>query len=147
MNDSPTAFASQAPRFTGSTVLLWIQGTYYSLTGLWPIISMQSFQAVTGRKTDHLVTGDESDHWLVLTVAGLIVAISMGILAAAWQRRPSPEVVLLAVVAAIWLTGIDIVYVARGTILPIYLIDAVAEILLLLTWAGLIAVTRLKSKA
>lgn len=146
MNDLPAA-TGRRPHITSSTGLLWLQGTYYLLTGLWPIISLQSFQAVTGPKTDHLITGDESDHWLVLTVAGLIVAISAGILAAAWRRRPSPEITLVAVLTAIWLTGIDIVYVARGTILPVYLIDAVAEILLLMTWAGLETAAGLKSRA
>ena len=42
----------------------WIQGLYFAMTGLWPLINIETFQMVTGRKTDHLVTGFEADHWL-----------------------------------------------------------------------------------
>jgi hypothetical protein len=119
--------------------LLWLQGSYYLLTGVWPIVSMQSFQAVTGPKTDHLITGRESDHWLVLTVAGLIVSIAIGILAAAWRRKPSLEIAVIAIATAVWLLGIDVVFVLRGAILPVYLIDAVAEVLLLGAWGILAA--------
>ena len=47
------------------TLLLWIQGLYYLMTGVWPLVSIETFQTVTGRKTDHIVTGREADHWLV----------------------------------------------------------------------------------
>jgi hypothetical protein len=39
-------------------MLLWAQGLYYLATGVWPLVSIETFQRVTGRKTDHLVTGD-----------------------------------------------------------------------------------------
>jgi hypothetical protein len=39
------------------------QGTYYAATGLWPILWMRSFEAVTGPK---------QDHWLVKTVGALV---------------------------------------------------------------------------
>ncbi|MDB5038337.1 MAG: hypothetical protein JWQ35_1865, partial [Bacteriovoracaceae bacterium] len=41
------------------------QGFYYFLTGIWPIISIKSFEKITGRKTDK---------WLVKTF-GLILAL------------------------------------------------------------------------
>ena len=71
------------------TGLTWLQGIYYTLTGIWPILSIQSFQMVTGPKTDHLVTGRESDHWLVMTVAVLIIAIGGTLLVAAWRKDGS----------------------------------------------------------
>jgi len=67
------------------TLLLWIQGLYYLVTGVLPLVSIETFQMVTGRKTDHLVTGRESDHWLVMTVAVLIVAVAITLLVAAWR--------------------------------------------------------------
>jgi hypothetical protein len=40
---------------------LWVQGIYYLLTGLWPLVSIGTFQMVTGEKTDV---------WLVHTAPG-----------------------------------------------------------------------------
>jgi hypothetical protein len=126
-------------------VLLWVQGLYYFITGIWPLMSIETFQMVTGPKTDHLVTGRESDHWLVMTVGVLIVAIAITLLVAAWRRQHSIEVAVLAVVSAIALTGIDVVYVARQVIAPIYLVDAVAEVVLIAGW--MVALTRERATA
>ncbi len=59
----------------GLRLLLWMQGVYFLLFGIGPLIDIRSFKMVTGEKTDHLVTGRESDHWLVMTVGLLIVSI------------------------------------------------------------------------
>jgi hypothetical protein len=115
-------------------VLLWVQGSYYLLTGIWPLVSIRTFQMVTGPKTDHLPTGREADHWLVMTVGVLITAVALAILTAAWQRRASREIVVLAIGAALGLTAIDVIYVARGVIAPIYLLDAAIEVLLIGGW-------------
>ena len=97
-------------------VLCSIQGLYCLVTGVWPLVSIDTFQAVTGPKTDHLVTGREGDHWLVNTVAVLVTANALVLLLAAWRNRPTPEVVLLAVGSALGLFAIDVVYVARDVI-------------------------------
>ncbi len=115
--------------------LLWVQGLYYLATGIWPLVSIRTFQMVTGEKTDHLITGREGDHWLVMTVAVLIIAIAVALLAAAWRRHKPPEMALLAIAAAVGLTAIDVVYVGRQVIAPIYLADAVAEVVLIIAWA------------
>lgn len=117
------------------SVLFWIQGIYYLVTGVWPLVSIETFQMVTGRKTDNLVTGREGDHWLVMTVGVLITAIALTLLVAAWRRKDSPEATVLAVASAVGLTAIDIVFVVCHVIPPIYLLDAVAEILLMAGWA------------
>jgi len=56
------ATANGSIRAGGFTYLCLIQGVYYLLTGLWPLVSIETFQMVTGPKTDHLVTGRESDY-------------------------------------------------------------------------------------
>lgn len=89
---------------------------------------------VTGEKTDHLVTGREGDHWLVNTVAVLVLANAVVFLFAAWRRHVSTEVLLLGVSSALVLTMIDIVYVARQTISPVYLVDAALEVALIVGW-------------
>ena len=125
-----------APSHSGSAfvVLCAVQGVYYLVTGVWPLVSIDTFQMVTGPKTDHLVTGRESDHWLVNTVAVLVTSNALVLLLAAWRNRPSPEVVLLAVGSALGLTAIDVVYVARDVIRPIYLADAALEIVFVVAW-------------
>jgi hypothetical protein len=111
-----------------------VQGTYYLLTGVWPLASIRTFQMVTGPKTDHLPTGREADHWLVMTAGVLITAIGAAILTAAWQRRASTEIVVLALGAAVGLIAIDVIYVARQVIAPIYLLDAAIQIVLVGCW-------------
>lgn len=114
--------------------LCWVQGIYFLVTGLWPLVSIATFQQATGKKTDHLVTGREGDHWLVNTVAALIIAIALVLLLAAWRRRIPLEVVALGCTSSLALMTIDVVYVVRRTIPPVYLIDAVAEVVLLGLW-------------
>jgi hypothetical protein len=97
-------------------------------------VSIETFQMVTGPKTDHLVTGREADHWLVMTVGVLITAVAGTLLVAAWRRQRPPEAAVLAVACALGLTGIDVIYVSRQLIAPIYLLDAAAEVVLIVAW-------------
>ena len=67
--------------------MLAAQGVYYILTGLWPLVSMQSFELVTGPKTDD---------WLVQTVGLLLAVIGMTLLARARRARPAADTRLLS---------------------------------------------------
>jgi len=115
---------------TGSTQLLvyisWAQALYYVLTGVWSLVSIRTFQMVTGPKTDT---------WLVKTVGTLIIVIGAVLGMAGSRREWSPEVPALAVGSAAGLAGIDVVYVAQKRISPIYLLDALAEVMLIVMWA------------
>ncbi len=102
-----------------------VQGVYYVVTGLWAIVSIYTFQIVTGPKTDL---------WLVRTVAVLVLVSGAVFLLAALRRRISLEIVVLAVGNAVGLLFIDVIYVSAGTISPIYLLDAVAEFALAAAW-------------
>lgn len=138
-NDATTVSLRRAKvSSTLIVVLLWVQGLYDLVTGVWPLVSIETFQMVTGWKTDHLATGREADHWLVMTVGVLVTSIALALLSAAWLRRISPEVVILAVTSALGLTAIDVIYVARQVILPVYLVDAAVEIFFLTAWAFLL---------
>ena len=71
---------------------LRLQGLYYLVTGLWPLIHLASFEAVTGPKTDD---------WLVKMVGLLAAAIGAALLTAARQSsRGSSEILVLAVGSA-----------------------------------------------
>ena len=102
------------------------QGLYFALTGLWPLLHIRSFMAVTGPKTDL---------WLVRTVGVLVLAIGAVLLVAGWRRHVSSEIVLLATASAAGLAAIDVIYVARRVIDKIYLFDAAAEAILIAGWA------------
>lgn len=108
-------------------LLAWGQGAYYAATGAWPMLHVESFQYVTGPKTDV---------WLVRTVAVLVLAIGLALLLAAWRLRVGPEVVLLAVLSALGLGALEVVYVMDGTIRPVYAADAAVEFLLAGAWAA-----------
>jgi hypothetical protein len=104
-----------------------IQGVYYLVAGVWPLVSMSTFLAVTGPKTDL---------WLVDTVGVLVAVIGITLLAGAWRGRAAAEVAILAIGSALALTGIDVIYVMRGVIGNVYLLDAGAEVFLIAVWVA-----------
>jgi hypothetical protein len=106
------------------------QGIYYFITGVWSLIHLRSFQKVTGPKTDL---------WLVKTVGVIVGVIGIVLCVSGLRQRTPPEVPLLAIGSAAGLTGIDVVYVAKGRISPIYLLDALAELLLIAAWVVALA--------
>jgi hypothetical protein len=105
-----------------------LQAIFYVATGVWPFISMRSFEAVTGPKVDR---------WLVKTVGALVAVIGCALALASRRRQLAPEIVLVAAGGAAALAAIDTVYVAKRRISPVYLLDAVAEIGLVAGWARL----------
>ena len=106
------------------------QGGFYFLTGIWPIISIGTFQKITGPKYDL---------WLVKTVGGLIAVIGASLLFSGYRGEILPSTILLAVGSAVVLTGVDVIYVSKRIIASIYLVDAVVELLLIAWWLFVIA--------
>jgi hypothetical protein len=98
------------------------QGAYYVASGIWPLLSIGSFQRVSGPKTDV---------WLVKTVATLIAVVGGTLTVSAVRRQDTPEMALLSMGSAAGLLAIDVVYVAKRRISPIYLLDALAEALII----------------
>ena len=100
---------------------LQIQGAYYVISGLWAVVDRRGFETVSGRKTDY---------WLVRMVGLLAAAIGVSLLAGTRDARPSSETKVLGVAAGVSFTAVDLVYVARRRISPVYLGDAVVHVLL-----------------
>src|SRR5438876_11959918 len=94
-----------------------LQGLYYLATGVWPLVHMESFLAVTGPKTDL---------WLVRTVGVLVAVIGAVLLLAGVRRHAGAEIRTLAIGAALGLTAVAVIYVNLGGIPPVYLLDAIA---------------------
>ncbi len=104
-----------------------LQGAYFVATGLWPIVHLRSFTWITGPKPEG---------WLVKMVGLLAACVGGTLLAAARHRRLTPELRALALGSAASFAAVDVWYVARRRISPVYLLDAAAEIPLVLYWAA-----------
>src|SRR4051812_12945663 len=107
-------------------VLSIAQGIYFLITGIWPLVSIRTFEAVTGPKTDD---------WLVKTVGVQVAVVGAVLLLAGCRGRVAPEVAFLAVGSSLGLTAIDLWYVARRVISRIYLLDAAVELILVGLWS------------
>jgi hypothetical protein len=114
-------------RYSRAETVAMVQGAWFAATGIWPFLSMETFEDVTGPK---------EDRWLVKTVGGLVAVIGGTLVAAGLRRRITPELAALGAGTAAVLAGIDVVYTARGRIPPVYLGDAAAEGLLIAGWAS-----------
>jgi hypothetical protein len=99
--------------------ILRAQAAYYVATGVWPLLSVRAFEAVTGKKTDR---------WLVQTVGVLVVCIGASLALESRRERPSTAIRTLAVTSALGLAAIECVHAFRRRISPVYLADAALEI-------------------
>lgn len=119
MKDNVESSASlPVPIKAGTKQVLFFQIGYYFVTGIWPLLHIESFIWITGPK---------QDLWLVRTVALLIIIISLSLLSGQLRKRPSIETFTLAFGTALSLIIIDVWYVVAGVISPIYLLDALVE--------------------
>jgi len=135
MNNPRTSFSSQehkvaAPHqtFWISRRILWVQGLYFTITGALPLIDLNSFQ---------LVTGPKHDLWLVQTVGAMLTVVGLSFCVAGSRHVVGAGTYFLAAASAFTLLLVDLIFTSQGTISPIYLLDAAAELLLLIAWGTL----------
>lgn len=110
---------------TPQAKLATAQGGYFLATGVWPIVSLRSFEAITGPK---------EAPWLVKTFGALVGSIGAVMLGAGRAGRVSRELEQLAVGSALALAVMDTVYVLKRRISPVYLADAAVELALAAAW-------------
>ena len=91
------------------------QSALFLTTGLWPIVHLKSFEAVTGPKREG---------WLVKSVGLLIASVGAGLALAAARRRVADETALVGALSSAALVGIDLRYATTGRISPAYFVDA-----------------------
>jgi hypothetical protein len=101
-----------------------VQAAYYLPTAIAPFVSRRVFERITGPKREW---------WLVLTVGSLVGTVGAA-LAMAARDEPQPEIVLLGAGSATVLGTIDVIYVLRRRISPVYLLDAAVELPLAAAW-------------
>jgi len=112
------------------------QGAFDVVTGVWPIVHLRSFEAVTGPKPEG---------WLVKTVGALITVIGGALLSGGLRRRVSPELMLLAAGSAAALAAVDVIY-SPQRISPVYLLDAALEGVIVTGW-GVVAARAWKRRS
>ena len=109
-----------------------VQGIYFFVTGVWPLISMRTFLLVTGPKTDL---------WLVKTVGVILAVIGLVLIVAQVNGEVNTPIIILSIGSGLALAIVEFIYVAKRVISPIYLGDAFAELILIVWWALSIAVS------
>jgi hypothetical protein len=102
-----------------------VQGCYFLVTGVWPLLHMDSFQKITGRKTDL---------WLVKTVGVLVMVIGAGLVVGGITQSFAPGLILIAMASALGLMAVDLVYVFKRVISLVYVLDALVEVGFLVWW-------------
>lgn len=97
---------------------LALQALYYVVSGVWPLLHLRSFMALTGPK---------ADTWLVQTFGALVAALGATFMSAssAGERRAFERA---GVATALTLAAADVWFVLRRRISPIYLADAALEV-------------------
>jgi hypothetical protein len=97
---------------------LGAQSLYYAATAIWPLVHYDSFERVTGPK---------SERWLVETVSCLVTAIAASLAIATRRPLVATESLVLATGSAVGLGAIDVLYVARGRLRLVYAADAATQ--------------------
>jgi hypothetical protein len=110
-------------------LLLYIQGFYFLVTGVWPVLDIKSFLKVTGPK---------KEVWLVKTFGLLISCIAAALIVAAFRKEASYAIVFLGVISALSLMFADVYYVKKGAIPSVYLLDAAMELIFLFLWLAVL---------
>lgn len=119
---------AESPGGRAATFIAKAQGGYYMVTGVWPLVSGGSFQAVTGFK---------EDFWLAQTV-GVLLAISGAVLIlSARARRLTTEIKLMGTLQASALMVVDVYCVFQPRTTWSYLLDAVVELGIVIAWCTL----------
>ena len=109
-----------------------VQGIYFFVFGVWPILHMGSFLKVTGPKTDL---------WLVKTVGLILAVIGMVLIDAQVNAEINSSIINLGIGSALSLAIVEFIYVVKRVISPIYLGDAFLELLLIGWWIISIALS------
>ena len=110
---------------SGTRAVPWLHAAFFLVGGLWAVLSRRSFEAVAGPKVDY---------WLVRTVGGLLTIVGTVIAVATFRGRLTPDIRWLAMGTSGVLIAIDLVYVAKRRISPVYLLDAATNLMLIAGW-------------
>jgi len=102
-----------------------LQGAYDLVGGLWPLLHMASFEAVTGPKTDD---------WLVRTVAGILVVVGVVLIQNALRGSVGHSVQWIAGGISLVLASVAMISSLAGFISWLYFFDGLIHLAFALAW-------------
>jgi len=100
-------------------------GMFNLIGGLWPIVSLRSFEWVFGPKRDD---------WLQKTSGGLFAASGLVLLGVEPSTPALRAARTLGIATAATYLAIDLIYVPAGRLRKTYLLDAAMEIAWIRAW-------------
>ncbi len=103
----------------------FVQGAYFFLLGLWPLIHINSFIDVTAIK---------SDFWMAKTIGLLLSVIGLVLLYAWYHLQNANSLVLLGMASNVVLVGMESYYFSIGVLPTIYLVDTAMQSVLFIVW-------------
>lgn len=109
------------------------QGAFWIGAGLWPVLHLRSFEAVTGPKVDG---------WLARSFGAMMTVVGSALVVGGAKHPVRRETKWLAVASALCLGTLDTYFVARRRIRPTYLFDAAVQAGFLAAWAALFVANR-----
>lgn len=109
--------------------ILWlpfVQGMYFLITAVWPLIDMTSFMAVTGPKVDQ---------WLVRTVSMLLIPYTYICFWVAFHSEAvSKLLITVMTLTGLGLALVELIHYMNGTIKWVYAADAILQIIFVIWW-------------
>lgn len=106
-------------------VVALLQGAYDLVGGLWPLLHMASFEALTGPKTDG---------WLVRTVAGILVVVGVVLIQNALRGSVGHSVRWIAGGISLVLASVALISSLAGFISWLYFFDGLFHLAFALAW-------------
>lgn len=103
--------------FTPRSVM-GVQAAFFLTSGLWPLLSYHTFEAVSGKKVDD---------WLVKTVSSLILVSGTALALTVRRGEITPAARAVSIGTSSALGGSALWYSLRGRIRKVYLLDALTE--------------------
>ena len=101
--------------------IAFAQGALYFASGLWPIVHLRSFEAVTGKKREK---------WLVQANGAILACVGLSLLRSA-GKEPARQ---LGLTSAAAIAAVESVYALRGKIGRPYVADAAVELAIAAGW-------------
>lgn len=88
-----------------SRAVAFVQGGYYVLTGLWPLISKTTYPGLTEAA---------SDQWMVRLTASLTATIGLSLIVSGWTREVGRSTVFTGMLAGHMYMLLDLGYPTRA---------------------------------
>lgn len=102
-----------------------LQGVFNIVGGIWPIVSLRSFEWVYGPK---------EEDWLQKTSGGLLLASGIALLLTEGSEASLRMARRIGVGVALTYLTIDLIYIPKGRIRKTYIQDAICETGWLFAW-------------